>query len=581
MRTAIKRIAIFFVCVAMVLWVTGPVTLQPGWYYSHDAWNPYRLAQFSLSFREGHFYPRWMSHMLGGNGYPTFVFYQPGFFFLALPFTYLTDALTACKIAIVIVMCTGMAGAYAIARLWHPRWLSLCLAILFLFSRYSITNLSIRSDLTELTAMMFCPWNLYFLLDLARRGKAGQTTLPSALGLMVSTLLIIISHLFVAALWLPFAAGFLLFLTLPAPADKRSAIAGAISLLIAVVLASPYWFSVLQMKGDVPIDKALPSFARFLSNFNRAHHLIDNSDQSLYFLQEYGCFLAALAGFALSLKLWQARFALLFFLAYSFLMTEASIPLWSALFPVVHFLQFDWRLLAPLITIRYWGLVLLAVPLMRLHAQNQQGALLAVLLTVLLTGGIIVAQKDLFHLYWPITGKTGLYPLDYHQSLPDIERNTLIYANGDNEFLPKTADFDALTNRLATASPIASLAGGEGTLSIHSDGEKSPITLQVTSPKETTLIIHQLYFPGWKVEVEGQNTAIHPTPEGFISLPLASGEHHIQAWYDGPPHWQWRNAVSALLLLLLVPALLRHTSAPAIDSMREKKKNPSALFPSV
>src|SRR5581483_8741598 len=73
------------------LWVASDVVVFV------DAWARWRfvnwahrvpllIEQFRNVFLHGWLYPRWLPELMKGNGYPTFLFYQPALFFLALPF---------------------------------------------------------------------------------------------------------------------------------------------------------------------------------------------------------------------------------------------------------------------------------------------------------------------------------------------------------------------------------------------------------------------------------------------------------------------------------------------------------------
>ena len=54
---------------------------------------PVLTLHFQDAFESGIFYPRWMPDLAGGYGYPTFLFYQPAFFYLSLCFYYLTGSI--------------------------------------------------------------------------------------------------------------------------------------------------------------------------------------------------------------------------------------------------------------------------------------------------------------------------------------------------------------------------------------------------------------------------------------------------------------------------------------------------------
>ena len=63
------------------------------------------------------------------------------------------------------------------------------------------------------------------------------------------------THPFVAFWWLPFAAGFIVVEAASRAFDRRVLITGFICLALAVTLAAPYWFTVLQLKGHVCYQK--------------------------------------------------------------------------------------------------------------------------------------------------------------------------------------------------------------------------------------------------------------------------------------------------------------------------------------
>ena len=68
----------------------------------------------------------------------------------------------------------------------------------------------------------------------------------------------------------------------------------------------------------------------------------------------------------------------------------------------------------------------------------------------------------------------------------------------------------------------------------------------------------QIYFPGWKVFLDGQPV---PSEElegnlneiGLMTVPLAvPGRYVLEAYYEGPPGWQVRDLLIALVLFAVV-----------------------------
>jgi hypothetical protein len=72
----------------------------------------YLLDHFCDAFRHGMVYPRWLPNAFGGYGYPTFVYYQPGFFFWCLPLGLLLgDVPQAMYLSVLGLLVLGAAGA--------------------------------------------------------------------------------------------------------------------------------------------------------------------------------------------------------------------------------------------------------------------------------------------------------------------------------------------------------------------------------------------------------------------------------------------------------------------------------------
>lgn len=83
------------------------------------------------------------------------------------------------------------------------------------------------------------------------------------------------------------------------------------------------------------------------------------------------------------------------------------------------------------------------------------------------------------------------------------------------------------------------------------------------------MLLNQLYFPGWKILINGQEVpwkaavgrhreqeTVSASPDGRIQLALPQlGVYRIEAWYDGPPGWLARNIAVAATSTALILAL--------------------------
>jgi uncharacterized membrane protein len=146
------------VCLGFSLFILWPIISTPSWYVALQAYRyPYLLGMFREQFLAGHFYPRWLPDLEGGYGYPTFVFYPPGFWYVALPWSLLgLDDVLACKLTLVELFVLAGAGVYSLAGCWCRRQPALACAMLFYLSPYFATQLYARGCLSELACLPGC-----------------------------------------------------------------------------------------------------------------------------------------------------------------------------------------------------------------------------------------------------------------------------------------------------------------------------------------------------------------------------------------------------------------------------------------
>lgn len=74
-------------------------------------------------------------------------------------------------------------------------------------------------------------------------------------------------------------------------------------------------------------------------------------------------------------------------------------------------------------------------------------------------------------------------------------------------------------------SPRAYLeSGGEAKITLYSE---NVVIIKTSSMITTTLILSDMYYPGWKVSVDGVLSKITPTPYNFRSVELSPGDHEV------------------------------------------------------
>jgi hypothetical protein len=168
--------------------VLTPLFFSSGWPAAHEnSRYAVLLDHFREAWAHGHWYPRWLPNLNGGYGYPTFVFYQPGFFFLSLPFSWLPGFPDVVfKFLAWLLMACGGLGAFFLSKNFADRRTGLVCAAWFLLTPYLYVDLYVRNDLSELLAMVLRPWALAAWLSLDARVRGNLPTTRAAVAVAVT-----------------------------------------------------------------------------------------------------------------------------------------------------------------------------------------------------------------------------------------------------------------------------------------------------------------------------------------------------------------------------------------------------------
>lgn len=533
------------------------------WPVTHE-YNRYFLImeEFRVTFNQGFIYPRWLSNLYGGYGYPTFVFYQPGFFFLNLPFSYLlNDPILTFTVSLYSIVFLGAAGIYLLCRELSNRAMGLLCTLLYLLTPYLYLNLYARGDLSELMAMLFCPWPLYFLVLLKRKLEAEEITGGAMLGLACSLAAVIYAHPATALLFCISFGAFCFFLSLESLRVSKPLFVRALAgCSLGLVLSSPYWLPVFQLEPYVNLQAATEDYYQASRHVVYPHQLVsrdwefgesvpDSPDDTMSF-QLGACHLAlALFGAAIGWK--KRRFFRIVFGLYAgliLLMTPPAAPIWESI-STLKKVQFPWRTLS--VSATYQTLLLTgAYPLFR--RWNKTVVVGICLVVVLLT---LFWHTDQFKTH------PAAFPASEHMTQYRTEKFKLREAfTGVNEFLPITA-MKAMPPRSdpELGPPLLNILEKKTAKSIGKhfpDSTRFHLHAEIINSEEIGVLINQIYFKGWKVFVDGKviPSAVLErglTQDGRMLIHLSEeGSHTIRAFYDGPPGALFRTLMIGVSLVL-------------------------------
>lgn len=543
----------------MALFILSPLIIFNQWPLGHnDDTYIVLVEQFNELFYKGILYPRWVPDFCGGYGYPFFVFYQPGFFFLAAFFAlFFHGPFQILCATLVFLFFLGSSGVYQLCKKLSDPFTGFFCAMLFLMTPYLYVDLYVRGALTELTGILLCPWSLYFLLKLRDRISLCVSGIQEMIAMTVALFAVIMAHPAVAMFFFFSFSVIVIGVAQDMKSQKKEFVFKAlICLLMSFAFSSPYWLSAFQMQKYVDASNAFSGM--FSANLHVVYPMQFFSPQWDFGLSWPGPhdempfqlglphFLWATIGVMRGKKNRIIVISYVLYLFFILLMSPVSVFLWEKL-DFLQYVQFPWRILSVTALLQIICVSGMAtIPLV--SKETRTGRL--IILGVLLISLSWYAQSFKIPPRW-VSENDALRV--FHQSK---YRDYMIYAAG-NEFLPKTASLEKVGNPrgnmpLILLDPPCEIVRLEGNSS-------SRLRYQITNKAFAKVTINQFYLPGWKVKVNGHEIsshylASHLTPDGRIQFDLPkSGSYEIKAYYDEPPGWFWRNlgmGVAALGFLL-------------------------------
>jgi len=563
------------------------------------AWDFFRYLVLSEFFSDaisaGVWSPRFIPDMNGGYGYPLFVFYQPGYFYLSHLFSFVDAAVLRCGLTLGVVALVGGLGAYRLIRCFAPPRASLFFLLMFQLTPYHFTEIYGRGDLSEWIALQLSPWPLYFTYRLAQASAEGpaERRAPAwrGLGLALALAAMCYAHPVACVFFLPAFGALVCALGLSlAPRERRPFLERALAgTLIGVALSAPYWLTVLTMKRYVNSQAALGG------HFDPSMHLLS----PLAFFWSEGAALSRQLG--LSFELGPVHFGLALagvwcgrrdrfilaagamYAALLVLMTPAAVWFWS-LYPF-YLMQFPWRLLAVVAIFQ----LMCMLGLSRLEwAWPRTGVAVAVALVTItllwqwdalvfrpMPDGILESPQARLMLSASFPEGAAFVPMnvtrpgggDIRNTVANVRRAVPLsrISTFDNaEWVPITAL--AHPPSRPRGESLVELVTGSASLVPAEGSSKFRLDYVIDAATASAIRINQLYLPGWRVVLDGRAVSEASlrhdvAADGRIAVSMGPGRHRLLAWYDGPPGWRWTTALMLALVAVCLLWLFR-TSRP-------------------
>lgn len=503
-------------------------------YSSHDGIaHVARFAAYFKAFSDGQIPPRWAADLNSGYGSPLFIFFYP------LP-GYLASFIHIFNIEFETIFKIIVSLSFFLAPVSLFIWLeskvksevAFAASIIYLVVPYRILDTLVRGDVAELLSFVFVPL-VFLAIDKAQENKNLTSII---LGGIVYGFLIL-SHNAIAFIFAPV----LFFYAIIFAKNREDLSRSLLIFFLGLLLSFFFWFpSIVEGKfvlsrlfvENIYKDNFIPLFNLIYSNWGFGPEVNVRGGQSpqigiLYFL------VPLLSAFFIRKlrKQKEVIFWLIVFLASIFMTTSLSKYLWDSL-PVIKLMGYPWRFTA-LSSFASCMIILYFLKTLKSKFILWSVVLLFILISVPLVRvkGYENKRSDTF--YNSYQGTT-----DYHR------RTSTIWTEGD------------------FANPAKSqidIIGGEAQIS---NLKRNSILhrFSTTISRDSQFLDNTVYFPGWKVTVDGKEIPIEfqdMNHRGLITFRVPKDLHDVSVRFEETRVRLISDFVSGIAMLIILGILSR------------------------
>ncbi len=529
---------------------------RPGFFASDDGiFHVYRLSALDRAVRAGVLYPRWFPDLAFGYGHPVLNFYGPLSYYWGLPFMLLgADAVLALQLVFATGLVASALAMLLFARLYLDRGPALVAAVVYAYMPYHLADLYVRGAAAEFLAFVWFPlvlWAFHRLVegrDQARLYRLGLAALT--LAALVTT------HSLSALIFAPVLAAYLLILIIRV-GERRAIGQVLVALALAAAVSAFYWLPVLTESRYVGLGYGTSQGYRdhllaWSSLFAWSPIYPYSVDPTVARVFPLGLLQALfiVASLVVAFRPGPRRWVTLLFLAVALvstlMLTTTSLPIWRVLEWGLAFLQYPWRFqtLTVLATAFLAGAVIQDLTRPAHWSRIVLGSTMVVATAVWALGGLSIVPT------YPDSSVEAMWQMDRDHGQ--------VGTTWTGEYLPVwvTEQRWALSHAAAAPAPDeAPLAAGQ--VELVGVGH-ALYDLILTADQESTISLHQFYYPGWAAEERASRQSFAGHPKGVLGLaafdlPAGGGSFALRL---GATPWQrWGTLVSLVAALAMSAAL--------------------------
>jgi 6-pyruvoyl-tetrahydropterin synthase related domain len=532
--------------------------LAPGLPNTADAEiHLHRIISTALDISAGYLWPRWTPYLHLGYGYPIHNFYAPGIHILGGILYLIThlDPVVILKVLQIGATLLYPFGAYRFARTFAGKPGALVAAAAYTYAPFRFNELWVQANLAQFCAMALLPWLFWAIALGAQKQSRGWIAF---IGCFFAA--IVLLHHPTGFLVAPFAGLYVLWLSFTGKVDRlRTAVILSIGLALGLILSAIFWLPALAEYRYVQIERVQQGIFNVAANTISLLELIRPIapvDRTLLNPpQFYNAGLAQVAAALLGLVALvrappQFRRNLLFgvlaLVACLWLITPSSEWIWLNL-PIAQLVIYPWRLLGIAALMIVPGAAALPSLVPTRWRNAVAGAAIGVFFAVALP--MFYAPLTFYQVppatpetaiqYEQRTGNLGLTSADEYLPRWAEKRPLGVHADDYEQFEWRV---DLEPGDLPASAQAARVTCARGATCYHLDASES-----------FTLIFHQMYFPGWRVTIDGIETTSAPIGEnGLLSVAVPVGSHIVSVTYAGTMIQHVSDLISLIALVITV-----------------------------
>lgn len=527
------------VCVGIILILILIPTAHQGVFTTHDGVaHIARIAAYIRAFHDGNVPVRWAGFLNYSYGSPVLNFYYPLPYALgSFLYLFIHNLELIYKLLLFFSFICAPVTFYLWIKKYVSKELSLTISVMYGFSLYHIANLFVRGDIGELMSIVFVPLVFRSIDSLSKKFSSNSVISGS-----IFYALCLLSHNGIALFFTPIFMGYII-----SGKSLKLFIQNISMVIIGLCLSAYFWVPAIYERkytnitlftGDIYKNSFLTFNRIIMAPWGFGPEVNANGGIAPQ-LGIIPILMLCCVGIYLLVKhrLKSKNIFWIFILIMSiFMMTSASTILWEHI-ALLRLIQFPWRLMS-VANFALFAAITFGISQIQLSDSHRKiicGA--CVLVTCISTIPFIRINGYVHH------------PDSYYFSFPDTT-----YYHGEATTIWSTGDFSSYPDHPVFVS--------DGDAQITNYFKKTNLhTYTVHAKTDSKIVENTLYWPGWKVWVDGKKTPIefqNQNHRGLITFDIPSGDHSIVVRFTETSVRIISNFISGIMICsILVYLLLR------------------------